>query len=83
MSGQLPEDIQDRIQKLFEQIRILMQALDLIVHMSVLHGDIKKKISGACTDIRSRCCQIAKMFLLRMRIRNNVLVNCPAPGFSN
>ena len=80
-----PENL-ERIRKLFEgktpeQIRELLRLVDMIIHLSMLRGDIKKKISGACTDMPFSRCWKTKMISLRTAIRNSVIVSRPATGF--
>ena len=80
-----PENL-ERIRKLFEgktpeQIRELLRLVDMIIHLSMLRGDIKKKISGRFMDTCSRHCRKAKMIPLRTAIRNSVIVSRPATGF--
>ena len=79
-----PENL-ERIRKLFEgktpeQIRELLRLVDMIIHLSMLRGDIKKKISGACTDIRFPRRRKARMTSLRMVIRNSIPVEPPSSG---
>ena len=88
MNVELDPESLERIRKLFtgktpEQIRELVRLVDMVIHLSVLRGDIKKKISGACMDIHFRRCRKMKMIPLRRVIRNSIIISCPATGFSN
>ena len=88
MSNELDSKNLERIQKLFEgktpeQVHELKRLVDMVVHMSMLRGDIKKKISGACTDIHFPRCRKTKMISPRMVIRNSIPVICLVAGFSN
>lgn len=84
MSDERYPEILERIRKLFEgktpeKQQELMRMIELIVHHSMLHGDIKKKISGRSTDTRFQHCQKARMILPRKRKPDSLA--CPETGF--
>jgi len=64
-----------------EQAYELLRILDWLTHMGVIHGVIKKRISGAYTDTHLPHCRKTTMIQSRMRIQNSILMSRPVTGF--